>query len=271
MKKISILISSILLFLFVFACVTSPLTGRSSAQLVSNAEIFPMAFAQYKQVLEQSKVDKTSNSAKMVQTVGQRLAAAAEKFYADNGMSASLHGYAWEFNLLDNKEQNAWCMPGGKVAVYSGILPVCKSETGLAVVLGHEITHALNGHSAEQISNAMMVQYGGQIVGGSISNNQWKNVFNELYPVGAQVGLLKFGRNMELDADKGGLLLMAMAGYDPREAIPFWQRMEQATAGNQAPPEFLSTHPNPGNRIAQLQELMPQAIAMYDASPYKGK
>jgi predicted Zn-dependent protease len=162
-------------------------------------------------------------------------------------------------------------MPGGKVAVYSGILPVCKSETGLAVVLGHEITHALNGHSAEQISNAMMVQYGGQIVGGSISNNQWKSVFNELYPVGAQVGLLKFGRNMELDADKGGLLLMAMAGYDPREAIPFWQRMEQATAGNQAPPEFLSTHPNPGNRIAQLQELMPQAIAMYDASPYKGK
>lgn len=259
----------VFLSMTLMACVTSPLTGRKGTQLVSNAEIFPAAFSQYQQVLQQSKVDNTSENATVVKRVGQRIALAAQQFYSDNGMANSLNGYEWEFNLIESKELNAWCMPGGKVAVYSGILPICKDETGLAVVLGHEITHALNGHSAEQMSNAMLAQYGGQIVSGTINNSQWKSIFNDYYPIGAQIGMLKFGRGMELDADKGGLLLMAMAGYDPREAIPFWERMENASSGNQAPPEFLSTHPNPGNRIAQIQELMPQAIELYNASPYK--
>ena len=161
-------------------------------------------------------------------------------------------------------------MPGGKVAFYSGILPVCKDETGVAVVMGHEVAHALAGHSAEQVSIAMVAQgvmFGGNV---AISNDEWRNVFNQLYPVGAQLGMLSYGRNMELDADEAGLYLMAMAGYNPQEAIPFWQRMQQASGG-QAPPEFLSTHPSPGNRIAQINSIMPKAMEYYNASPYKGR
>lgn len=268
MKKIGVLS---LFILIVWACATNPLTGRQSLSLVSNAQLFPQAFAQYDQVLEESKVDKTSADAKMIKNVGQRIKYAAEKFYAEKGMASALQGYQWEFNLIKNDQLNAWCMPGGKVAFYSGILPVCKNETGVAVVMGHEVSHALAGHSAEQVSNAMVAQ--GIMVGGNmaISGEQWKNIFNQLYPVGAQLGMLKYGRSMELDADEAGLYLMAMAGYNPQEAITFWERMQQASSGQQSPPEFLSTHPNPGNRIAQINSIMPKAMQYYNASPYKGK
>lgn len=268
MKKFIALPFVVLLF---WSCSTNPLTGRQSLALVSNAQLFPQAFAQYDQVLEESQVDKTSADAKMINSVGQRIKYAAEKFYAEQGMANALQGYEWEFNLIKNDQLNAWCMPGGKVAFYSGILPVCKNETGVAVVMGHEVSHALAGHSAEQVSNAMVAQ--GIMVGGNmaISNDQWKNIFNQLYPVGAQLGMLKYGRSMELDADEAGLYLMAMAGYNPQEAIDFWERMQQASAGQQAPPEFLSTHPNPGNRIAQIKSIMPKAMQYYNASPYKGK
>lgn len=268
MKKIIVLPFVVLLF---WSCATNPLTGRQSLALVSNAQLFPQAFAQYNQVLGESQIDKTSADAKMINNVGQRIKYAAEKFYAQQGMASALQGYEWEFSLIKNDQLNAWCMPGGKVAFYSGILPVCKNETGVAVVMGHEVSHALAGHSAEQVSNAMVAQ--GIMVGGNvaISNDQWRNTFNQLYPVGAQLGMLKYGRNMELDADEAGLYLMAMAGYNPQESIAFWERMQQASAGQQAPPEFLSTHPNPGNRIAQLQSIMPKALQYYNASPYKGK
>ncbi len=268
MKKIIALPFVVLLF---WSCATNPLTGRQSLALVSNAQLFPQAFAQYDQVLGESKVDKTSADAKMINNVGQRIKYAAEKFYTEKGKANALQGYEWEFSLIQNDQLNAWCMPGGKVAFYSGILPVCKNETGVAVVMGHEVSHALAGHSAEQVSNAMVAQ--GIMVGGNmaISNDQWKNVFNQLYPVGAQLGMLKYGRSMELDADESGLYLMAMAGYNPQEAISFWERMQQASAGQQAPPEFLSTHPNPGNRIAQIQSIMSKALQYYNASPYKGK
>ncbi len=268
MKKIGILS---LFVLIVWSCATNPLTGRQSLSLVSNAQLFPQAFAQYDEVLQESQVDKTSADAKMITTVGQRIKYAAEKFYAEKGMSSALQGYEWEFTLIKNNQLNAWCMPGGKVAFYSGILPVCKGETGVAVVMGHEVSHALAGHSAEQVSNAMVAQ--GIMVGGNmaISNDQWKNIFNQLYPVGAQLGMLKYGRSMELDADEAGLYLMAMAGYNPQEATAFWERMQQASEGQQKPPQFLSTHPNPGNRIAQIQSIMPKAMSYYNASPYKGK
>lgn len=268
MKKIAILP---LLMLLVWSCATNPLTGRQSLSLVSNAQLFPQAFAQYDQVLKESKIDKTSADAKMINNVGQRIKYAAEKFYKEQGLSQALQGYEWQFTLIQNNQLNAWCMPGGKVAFYSGILPVCKNETGVAVVMGHEVSHALAGHSAEQMSQAVAAQYGGQIIGGSISNDQWANIFNQYYPAVAQVGLLRYGRKMELDADEAGLYLMAMAGYNPQEATAFWERMQQASSGQQAPPEFLSTHPNPGNRIAQIQAIMPKAMAYYNASPYKGK
>lgn len=268
MKKFIALPIVVLLF---WSCATNPLTGRQSLALVSNAELFPQAFAQYDQVLDESNVDTSSADAKMVKNVGSRIKYAAEKFYAEQGMSSALQGYQWEFNLIKNDQLNAWCMPGGKVAFYTGILPVCKNETGVAVVMGHEVSHALAGHSAEQVSNAMVAQ--GIMVGGNmaISNAQWRDTFNQLYPVGAQLGMLKYGRSMELDSDEAGLYLMAMAGYNPQEAIDFWNRMQQASSGQQTPPEFLSTHPNPGNRIAQIQAIMPKAMEYYNASPYKGK
>lgn len=268
MKKFIALPFVVLMF---WSCSTNPLTGRQSLSLVSNAQLFPQAFAQYDQVLQESQVDKTSADAKMINNVGQRIKYAAEKFYSQIGQGSALQGYEWEFTLIKNDALNAWCMPGGKVAFYSGILPVCKNENGVAVVMGHEVAHALAGHSAEQVSNAMVAQ--GIMVGGNvaISNDQWRNTFNQLYPIGAQLGMLKYGRSMELDSDEAGLYLMAMAGYNPQEATAFWERMQQASAGQQTPPEFLSTHPNPGNRIAQIQAIMPKAMEYYNASPYKGK
>lgn len=268
MKNLTLLIGTLLV---VVSCATNPLTGRQSLSLVSNAQLFPQAFAQYDQVLQESQIDKTSADAKMINNVGQRIKYAAEKFYAEIGQGSALQGYEWEFTLIKNDALNAWCMPGGKVAFYSGILPVCKNENGVAVVMGHEVAHALAGHSAEQVSNAMAAQYGGQILSGSISNDKWQSVFNQLYPMGAQLGMLKYGRSMELDSDEAGLYLMAMAGYNPQEAVAFWERMQNASSGQQAPPEFLSTHPNPGNRIAQIQAIMPKALEYYNASPYKGK
>lgn len=268
MKKIAFL--TIFSFLII-TCTTNPLTGRSQLNLVSNAELFPQAFTQYNQVLSQSQVDTSSADAQLINKVGQRVKKAAELLYSQMGQSHLLEGYEWQFTLIKSKELNAWCMPGGKVAFYSGILPVCQNEAGIATVMGHEITHALAGHSAEQMSQAMIAQYGGAIAGSAITNNQWKNIFNRLYPVGAQVGMLSYGRKMELEADEIGLYLMALAGYDPQEAVNFWGRMQQATAGQQTPPEFLSTHPNPGNRIAQLQSIMPKAMEFYNASPYKGQ
>src|SRR5690606_27027893 len=190
MKKIAFLP---LLLLLVWGCATNPLTGRQSLNLVSNAQIFPQAFTQYNQVLSESQVDKTSADAKMITNVGQRIKYAAEKFYAEKGLSQALQGYEWQFSLIKSDQLNAWCMPGGKVAFYTGILPVCKNETGVAVVMGHEVSHALAGHSAEQMSQAVLAQYGGQLGGAAISNEQWANVFNQYYPAFAQVGLLRYG------------------------------------------------------------------------------
>ncbi|MDD3459360.1 MAG: M48 family metallopeptidase [Weeksellaceae bacterium] len=270
MRKLNFKALSVLMLLAA-ACATNPLTGRQSLSLISNAQLFPQSFSQYSQVLKDNKVDKTSDNAKKVNNVGQRIKYAAEKFFTEIGRADELKGYEWEFSLIQSEQLNAWCMPGGKVAFYSGILPVCQNEAGIAVVMGHEVAHALAGHSAEQVSNAMVAQ--GLLVGGNvaISNSEWRNVFNQLYPVGAGLTMLKYGRGMELDADEAGLYLMAMAGYPPQEAINFWQRMEKATAGQQTPPEFLSTHPNPGNRVEQIKKIMPQAMKYYNQSPYKEK
>ncbi|WP_407401419.1 M48 family metallopeptidase [Chryseobacterium sp.] len=251
--------------LSVAACTTNPMTGRKSFQIGSlNSEITTSSLQQYKQTLTESKV-VTGSQATSVKNVGNKIKNAAEKYYASIGRSADLAGYQWEFNLIQDNQVNAWCMPGGKVAVYTGILPITKDETGLAVVMGHEVSHALAGHGNERISQAMVAQYGGQILGGAISNSQWASVFQKAYPIGSQVALLKYGRTQESEADKMGLNLMAIAGYDPRQAIPFWTRMAASSSGSQQP-EFLSTHPNSDTRISDIQKDLPKALEYYKAA-----
>jgi len=248
---------------------TNAVTGRKAVNTVSNETIFPQSFTQYNDVLKSGKVVTGTADAKMVQTVGERIKNAAEQYYAQKGLSDQLKGYQWEYKLLDANQVNAWCMPGGKVAVYTGILPITQSANGLAVVMGHEIGHALANHSAEQMTRQQNMQLIGSLIGSAAGDSSWGATFQEFYPVVGQVGLLKYSRNMELDADLTGLYLMAMAGYDPREAIPFWERMSKAGSGGQV--EFLSTHPSDDTRIAKIKEALPTAMAYYNASPYKGK
>lgn len=267
MKKIFLSLS---VGLLLASCATNPVTGRKSLSIVSNAQLFPQSFTQYNEVLKESKVISGTADAKMVQTVGDRLKYAAEKYYQELGISNQLSGYQWQFTLLDNKQINAWCMPGGKVAVYSGILPVTKDATGLAVVLGHEIGHALAGHSAEQVSQRVLTEMGGQVLGTAVSGSQWGNALGSIYNIGGSTVLLRYSRTMELDADVTGLYLMAMAGYNPNEAINFWERMSKASGGVKQS-EFFSTHPSDATRIAKIRESLPKAMQMYNASPYKGK
>jgi len=263
--KIKHLLGTSAIALSVMACTTNPITGRSSLQLANNSEIATMAAQEYRTTLSKSKVITGTADARRVVNVGSRIKAAAQKYYQNIGRSADLANYNWEFNLIQSNELNAWCMPGGKVAVYTGILPVTKNDNGLAVVMGHEVSHALAGHGNERISQAMVAQYGGAILGGTISNAQWASVFQQVYPIGSQVALLKYGRNQESEADEMGLYLMSMAGYDPREATAFWERMEAASKGSRQP-EFLSTHPNPETRILDIQKDLPKALEYYRAA-----
>ena len=265
MKNINKLLGIGVISAMMIACTTNPITGRQSLQLANNQEITAMALQQYRQTLSKAKIITGTTQAKSVQNVGVRIKNAANNYYRGIGREGDIANYQWEFKLLDDKQINAWCMPGGKVAVYSGLMPISKTDAGLAVVLGHEISHALAGHGNERISQAMIAEYGGAILGSTISNGQMAAIFQQAYPLGAQVALLKYGRSQELEADEMGLYLMAMAGYDPREAQPFWQRMEAASTGNR-PPEFLSTHPNPDTRRADLEVHMPKALAYYKAS-----
>ncbi len=264
MRKIFLLIVSS--SLFVMACTTNAITGRSQLSLVSESSLQQEAVTQYKTFLTENKVvSNTSNKdAEMVKRVGTRIANAITKYYADKGLSNELAGYNWEFNLVDNKEANAWCMPGGKVVVYTGLLPITQNEAGLAIVLGHEITHAVAHHGQERISQALVAQ--GIGIGGDIftsGNSQANSIFKSIYAPSAQIGvLLPNSRKQELEADHYGLIFAAMAGYNPREAIPLWERMEKLNSGNTTP-EILSDHPLDAKRIQKLKSYMPEALKYY--------
>jgi predicted Zn-dependent protease len=238
------LVFILLMLVMTTSCYRNAITGRSQLALVPESEMQSMAITQYKQFLGANKVVPSSNrDAEMVKRVGNRIAAAITQYYADHGMPDALKGYSWEFNLVDSKEINAWCMPGGKVVVYTGLLPVTQNETALAIVLGHEITHAVVGHGRERMSQQLVAQGIGVI--GDIalgSNPQVVGVFNQLYTPTAEVGvLLPNSRKQESEADHYGLIFAAIAGYDPQEAIPFWKRMTEL--GGQKPPVWLSDHP----------------------------
>ena len=259
-------LSCICFVVLMAACAKNPITGRNQLALLSENQLQEMAAQEYQQFLNQNKVvsPNSSRDAEMVKRVGQRVTSAIQKYYTEKGLTAELEGFNWEFNLVESKEANAWAMPGGKVAVYTGLLPITQNEAALSVVVGHEIAHALAKHGNERMSQAMVAQ--GIGVAGEVltSNNARVNsIFANIYGPAAQVGvLLPNSRKQELEADRYGLIFTAMAGYNPQEAIPLWQRMQQAAGANR-PPEFLSTHPSEENRIAKLQQLMPEALKYY--------
>lgn len=259
------MIAGMILALFLFSCTAVPLTGRSSLNLVSDSQVATMGYQQYSDVLKKAKLSNDAAKVQMVRRVGGRIAAAAESFLRESGAGADVALYKWEFNLIqDDKTVNAWCMPGGKVAVYTGILPITKDETGLAVVVGHEVAHAIAKHGNERLSQALLVQLGGIGLSAALSTQAaaTQEIFQQLYGVGTSVGyMLPYSRLQENEADRIGLVLMAKAGYDPRAAISLWQRMNAQGGGRTV--EFLSTHPAPENRIARIQSLMPEAMRYY--------
>ncbi len=248
------------------ACSKNAITGRSQLKLVPESEMQTMAVQQYQQFLSANKVVAPSadRDAEMVRRVGQRISKVVEQYYQQQGLSEKLQGYQWEYNLVQDKAANAWCMPGGKIVVYSGLLPVTQNEAALAVVMGHEVSHAIFQHSNERMSQSMLAQGLGSVLSVAATNNPsaTKNLFMTAIGAGSQLGILAFSRRDELEADRYGLRWAAMAGYNPREAIALWQRMEQMAAGNK-PPEFLSTHPSEGRRIEQLQKYMDEALKYY--------
>ncbi len=251
----------------VVGCATNPVTGRNQFKLVSESELQAMANQQYRQFLSTNRVVSPSadRDAEMVRRVGNRLAAAVETYYKQQGLTQQLQGYKWEFNLVNSSDANAWAMPGGKVVVYSGLLPITQNEAALANVLGHEISHAIFQHGNERMSQGLAQQLGGVALSVAVSSQPaaTQNLFLQAYGIGSEVGvMLPFSRKQELEADRYGMIWAAMAGYNPREAIALWKRMA-AQSNGQNPPEILSTHPAEQTRIQQLEKYLPEALKYY--------
>ncbi|MEJ2476845.1 MAG: M48 family metallopeptidase [Desulfobacterales bacterium] len=251
-----------------WGCAQVPITGRRSLHLVPESELLTLSLQQYNEVLQKSKLSTDNQKVAMVRRVGNRVAKAAESFLAETGHKDLIKDFQWQFNLIEDDETaNAWVMPGGKAAVYTGILPFTQDETGLAVVLGHEVGHALANHGNERMSQELLANMGGMALSVALSSQpqMTQELAMAAFGAGASIGvLLPYSRLQESEADHIGLILMARAGYDPREALPFWQRMN-ASPGSR-PPELLSTHPAPETRIANIQALIPEAMAYYRSS-----
>jgi predicted Zn-dependent protease len=246
----------------IVSCAVNPFTGKKTLAFVGNDQLFPSAFAQYNQVLTENKVITGTADANMITRVGQRIAVAAERYLNANGYQGYLDDYKWEYTLIESEQVNAWCMPGGKSAFYTGILPIAGNETGVAAIMGHEVAHALANHGQQRMSASYIQQ--GLAVAGNVAlanDEQALGIFNQSYGIVSNVaGMLPFSRSHETEADKIGIYLMAIAGYNPEEASVLWQRMK-ANSGGQAPPEFLSTHPSNDSRIQNLKALSPHAKA----------
>jgi len=263
--KRPIFILVVILTFIIAACSTVPITGRKQLSLVSKGEMQSMSYSQYGEFLKTNKVSTNKQSTDLVRRVGTRIQKGVESYFNQKGMADQLAGYQWEFNLVENNQVNAWCMPGGKVVVYTGLLPVTQTEAGLAVVLGHEIAHAVAEHGAERMSQEMLTQLGGAALSAAMKDkpSETQNLWMSVYGVGAQYGaLLPYSRLHESEADHLGLIFMAIGGYDPNESVTFWQRMSASNKG-QAPPEFMSTHPADETRIADLAKELPEARQYY--------
>lgn len=262
-RHLSLLVFAICLLLS--ACSTVPLTGRKQLNLIPQQSLLSTSLQQYGQFLKEHKISKNAGQTEMVKRVGGRIQRAVELYFRQNQMSGELSGYAWEFNLVESKEINAWCMPGGKVVVYTGILPFTRDENGLAVVIGHEIAHAVAKHGNERMSQGLIAEMGGMALSTAMQakSEETRQLWMTAFGLGAQYGvIMPYSRLQENEADHLGLIFMAMAGYDPNGAIAFWQRMS-AQKGGQGVPEFLSTHPSDTRRIRNIQSLIPKAMTYY--------
>lgn len=263
----------VMTLIVMYACTRVPITNRKQLILIGDSEMNAMAFASYKQFLDTSRVMPQGNkNAQMVKRVGDRIAAAAGTYFKEVGMPDYLKDYNWQTELVESNQVNAWCMPGGKMVVYTGILPVTQTEDGLAVVMGHEVSHAIAKHGAERMSEQMLAA--GLLTAGQVGlgiamrdkPQQTQTLWNAAFgvaAVGSQLGQLAHGRKQESEADHLGLIFMAIAGYNPEAAVPFWQRMAGLSKGNK-PPVFLSTHPSDEQRIGDITKLMPEAKEYYN-------
>lgn len=248
---------------------TVPITGRKQNILVSDEQVLSLSNQQYTEYMKTAKASTNATNTAMVKRVGQKLATAVETYLTNNGYSSELSQYSWVFNLVQDNNVNAFCMPGGKIVVYEGLLPVTKDEASLAIVLGHEIAHAVAKHSAERISQSLKQQYGAQILSGVLSgvgaSSGLQNIGNSVYSIGAELGGASYSRKQESEADHLGLIFAAMAGYDPSVAVSFWQRMSQATGSNSSN-SLLSSHPSDATRIKNIQGWLPEAQKYYKGS-----
>lgn len=259
--KFKTTISIIGVAVFMVACATNPFTGKKTMALVPNSQIFPMAFQQYDQFLSENKVVRGTPQARKIKIIGQKIARASERWLNANGYAGYLKDYQWEYNLVNDPAVNAWCMPGGKIVFYTGILPIAKNDSGIAAIMGHEVAHALANHGQQRMS-AAQYQAIGSVAGNIALGNDPKkqDIFNQAYGLGTTVGImLPFSRNHESEADRIGLTLMAIAGYDPIEAANLWRRMK--AKGGAAPLEFLSTHPSSDTRINNITNWAQEAKA----------
>jgi len=257
--------TKILFFLMLFlaiSCATNPFTGKKTMALVPNSQILPMAFAQYDKFLTENNVVTGTEESEMVKRVGQRISTAAKRWLDANNYQGYLKDYKWEYNLVQDETVNAWCMPGGKIVFYTGIMPIAANETGVAAIMGHEVAHALANHGQQRMSAGMLQQLGAVAGNVAIKDEKKRNMFNRAYGVGSNVlGVLPFSRAHETEADKIGVYIMAIAGYNPDEASRLWERMKANNNGKKEPKEFLSTHPSNDSRIANLRALAPAGRA----------
>lgn len=261
MRKIILLITLI----FFMGCATVPITGRKQLSFIPQGQLLTLSDQNYKEVLSQSRISSDSNWNATVNRVGQKIAASAETFMRENGMESEIKNYKWEFNLIDDpKTVNAFCMPGGKIVIYTGILPVAQDEIGLATIMSHEVAHAIANHGGERMSQQLLVQLGGLSLEQAMKSKPaaTQKIMMQAYGAGTQVGvLLPYSRSHESEADHIGLILMARAGYDPSKAVAFWERMNALSGGKTL--EFLSTHPATSRRISDINREIPEAKKYY--------
>lgn len=267
MKKLKFMLLAVVTALVFASCGTTrtvPITGRKQNLLVSDEQVLSLSNQEYSNFMKSAKVSTDAANTAMVKRVGQNLATAVQNYLVNNGLQSEIKNFSWEFNLVQNKEANAFCMPGGKIVVYEGLLPYTQNEASLAIVLGHEIAHAVAKHSAEQMSKQIKNQYGTQILGGVLQAAGVSSTTTQLAQILAQKGLqfrsLKYSRDHETEADRMGLIFAAMAGYDPNVAVAFWQRMSQGSSNQN---DMFSDHPSDAKRIAAIKAEMPEALKYY--------